>query len=77
MNASETIGTQLTLPIELHQVISQRAQAHGQSINSEIVALLSLLVQDSAELAKELTAWEAASDEDWLSMETAMASQES
>ncbi|NJL36751.1 MAG: Arc family DNA-binding protein [Leptolyngbyaceae cyanobacterium SM1_4_3] len=76
MNAAEAISTQITLPIELHQAISQRAKAHGQSINGEIVALLSLLVQDSAELAEEFAAWESASDEDWLNMETALASQE-
>lgn len=73
MNAAEIINTQITLPIELYQAIAQRAQVHGQSVSSEIVALLiSSLVQDSAELAKEFADWEAASDEDWLSLEAAL-----
>lgn len=77
MNAAETISTQVTLPLDLYQAIAQRAQVHGQSINHEIVALLaSLLVQDAAELAEEFAAWEAASDEDWLTMEATLASQE-
>ena len=76
MNAAE-ISTQITLPIELYQAIAQQAQVHGQSVNSEIVTLLiSLFVQDSAELTKEFADWEAASDEDWLHMEAALVSQE-
>ena len=70
MNAAETINTQVALPIDRYQAIAQRAEVHGQSFNSEIVTLLiSLLDQDSAELAEEFASWEAASDEDWLRME--------
>lgn len=77
MNTAETIDTQIALPIELYQAIAQRAQVHGQSVSSEIVALLlASLVQDSAELTEEFAAWEAASDEDWLNLETALTSQE-
>lgn len=76
MDVAETISTQVTLPIELYQAIAQRAQAHGKSVNSEIVTLLISLLEDSAELAQEFAAWEAASDEDWLNMEAALASQE-
>lgn len=77
MNAAETVSTQITLPITLYQVIEQRAQSHGQSISNEIATLLtSWLEQDSVELAKEFADWEAASDEDWLNMETVLASQE-
>ncbi|WP_225931719.1 Arc family DNA-binding protein [Leptolyngbya sp. 7M] len=54
MNTAETINTQIALPIELYQAIAQRAQIHGQSVSSEIVALLlASLVQNSAELAEE------------------------
>nr|RNJ69263.1 MAG: Arc family DNA-binding protein [Leptolyngbya sp. IPPAS B-1204] len=77
MNTAETIDTQIALPIELYQAIAQRAQVHGQSVSSEIVALLlASLVQDSAELTEEFAAWEAASDEDWLNLEAALTSQE-
>lgn len=75
MDATKTIDTQVTLPMELYQAIVQRAQAHGQSVSGEIVALLTpLLMQVPTELAQEFEAWEAATDEDWLNMEAALAS---
>lgn len=76
MNTAETMSTQITLPIELYQAIAQRAQIHGRSVNSEIVAMLISLLEDSAEMAQEVADWEAASDEDWLNMEAVLASQE-
>jgi hypothetical protein len=77
MDAAKTIDTQVTLPIELYQMLVQQAQAHGHSVSSEIVALLvPMLGQDSTELAQEFAAWEAASDEDWLNIEVTLASQE-
>ncbi|BAY24076.1 hypothetical protein NIES2100_38690 [Calothrix sp. NIES-2100] len=76
MDVPETISTQVTLPLDLYQAIAQRAQGHGNSVNSEIVALLISLLEDSAELAQEFADWEAASDQDWLNLEAALASQE-
>ncbi len=76
MDAAETISTQVTLPIKVYQVLSQQAQVHGKSVNSEIVALLTFLLKDSAELAQEFADWEAASDEDWRNMEASLTSQE-
>lgn len=77
MDAAKTIDTQVTLPMELYQALFQRAQAHGQSVSGEIVALLTpLLIPVSPELAQEFADWEAASDEDWLSMEAIVASQD-
>jgi hypothetical protein len=44
-------------------------------VSREIVALLTpLLMQIPNELEEEFAAWEAASDEDWLSMEVMVAS---
>ncbi|MCC5635670.1 hypothetical protein LC593_07355 [Nostoc sp. CHAB 5844] len=75
MNGSNDIDAQITLPMELYQAIAQRAQAHGHSVGQEIVALLTpLLMQISNELEEEFAAWEAASDEDWLSTEGILAS---
>ncbi|MBE9003524.1 Arc family DNA-binding protein [Fortiea sp. LEGE XX443] len=77
MNGSSEIDAQVTLPMELYQAIAQRAQAHGHSVNREIVALLTpLLMQIPNELKLEFAAWEAASDEDWLSTEGMLASLE-
>jgi hypothetical protein len=76
MDATETINTQVALPIELYQAIAQRAQVHGKSVNGEIVALLLSLIEDAARLAQEFADWEAASDEDWLHMEATLTSQE-
>jgi hypothetical protein len=70
MDATRTIDTQITLPIELYQAIAEKAQAHGQSLSGEIVSLLTpLLIQVPSELDREFKAWEAASDEDWLNLE--------
>lgn len=77
MDAAKTIDTQVTLPMELYQALIQQAQAHGQSVSGEIVALLTpLLMQVPTDLAQEFAAWEAASDEDWLNMEAALASKD-
>ncbi|MCY7321050.1 MAG: Arc family DNA-binding protein [Phormidesmis sp. CAN_BIN36] len=76
MKTTETISTQVTLPIELYQAIAQRAQAHGKSVDSEIVALLLSLLEDATELAQEFADWEAASDDDWLHLEAVLTSQE-
>jgi len=75
MNGSRDIDAQVTLPMELYQAIAQRAQVHGYSVSQEIVALLTpLLIQIPNGLEEEFTVWEAASDEDWLSMERMLAS---
>lgn len=78
MNTSETVDAQIALPSLLYQVLEQRAQLHGHSINHEIIVLLSsLLPQLSDDLKQEFSEWEAASDDDWLSMETALAAEAS
>ena len=71
MNAADSCNTQVSLPTDLYQAIKQRAKIHGHSVNSEIVALLaaSLSTEIGGDLATELAAWEAASDEDWLNIE--------
>ncbi len=75
MDATKAIETQVTLPIELYQAIARQAQANGHSISGEIVALLApLLAQPPTELDREFAVWEAASDEDWLTMEATLAS---
>ncbi len=75
MDFSKTIDTQITLPIDLYQVLSQNALAHGHSVSSEIVALLTpVLIPASTELLQEFADWEAASDEDWIIMETRLTS---
>jgi hypothetical protein len=77
MDAAKTIDAQVTLPMELYQAIAQRAQTHGHSISGEIVALLTpLLMQVPPELIQEFAAWEAASDEDWLTVEATLVSKE-
>ncbi|BAS57669.1 MULTISPECIES: Arc family DNA-binding protein [Leptolyngbya] len=75
MNASDTISTEVTLPINLYQAIAHRAQGQGKSVNSEIVSLLASLIDDSS-LAQEFADWEAASDEDWINLDATLASQE-
>jgi hypothetical protein len=75
MDATKAIETQVTLPMELYQAIARQAGALGHSISDEIVALLTpLLTQRATELDREFAVWEAASDEDWLSMEATLAS---
>lgn len=65
MDATKTIDAQVTLPIDLYQALAQQAQAHGNSISNEILALLAtMLGHNSTELTKEFADWEAASDED-------------
>ncbi|RUT05970.1 hypothetical protein DSM106972_031760 [Dulcicalothrix desertica PCC 7102] len=72
---TKTIDTQITLPVELYQLLAEQAKEHGNSISGEVTALLTpLLVQMPPELAEEIKAWEAASDEDWLAMEETLAS---
>ena len=76
MDTIQTINTQVKLPINLYQAISQQAKVHGQSVNSEIVSLLSsLVIEISPELAQEFADWEAASDEDWLNFEDKLVSE--
>jgi plasmid stability protein len=78
MNATNTHNTQVTMPSELYQAIEQQAKMHGHSVNSEIIALLaaSISTKDS-NLVEEFIAWETASDEDWLNMETMLANEAS
>ncbi|GJD21224.1 No_hits_found [Rivularia sp. IAM M-261] len=72
-----TIDTQITLPVELYQLLAEQAKAHGNSISVEVTALLTpLLMQMPPELDEEIKAWEAASDKDWLAMEETLASKE-
>lgn len=74
---TKTIDTQITLPVELYQLLAEQAKAHGNSISSEVITLLTpLLLQMPPELAEEIKAWEAASDEDWLAIEENLASKE-
>jgi len=74
MDAAETVEAQVTLPGELYRAIAQQARSHGHSIGEEIAALLPpLLMPLPDDLEQELAAWEAASDEDWLALETALA----
>lgn len=40
MDLTKTIDTQLTLPIDLYQALSQHALANGHSVSSEIVAFI-------------------------------------
>lgn len=76
MDIKETVDAKVKLPAALYEVIGQRAQVHGNSINQEIVALLSYLLSSSTdELEQEFSEWEAASDEDWQAMETMLATE--
>ncbi|GEM_PF-825637 len=78
MNSDQSRSTQVVLPDELYQAIEHRAKVHGCSIGSEIVTLLaqSLDTKIEPDLANEFVAWEAASDEDWLKMESLLTRQE-
>jgi len=78
MNPEQSRSTQVYLPDALYQAIEQRAEVHGCSISSEIVTLLtrSLDTEIDQDLAEEFVAWEAASDEDWLTMEALLTRQE-
>jgi hypothetical protein len=69
MALPETISTQVPIPSALYQAIAQRAKAQGNSITHEILQLLSGSLEMDA-LGHEITLWEAASDEDYLSFET-------
>jgi hypothetical protein len=68
MNSSETISTQIPIPVSLYNEIAQRAQTQGHSLTHEIVSLLTDALQMN-ELCAEIAAWEAASDQDWLNLE--------
>ena len=71
MDITKTVDARVTLPAALYEVIEQRAQVSGHSINKEIVGLLSILLsQPTDELEQEFADWEAASDEDWQRIET-------
>lgn len=73
MDATKTIDTQVTLPIELYQTIVQRAGVYGHSVSDEIVSLLTpVLMEVSNDLEREFADWEAASDEDWLAMDNTL-----
>jgi len=75
MDASQTIPVRLELPTELYKAIAQQAQASGRSIEGEIISLLTELpVEISDNLESEFAAWEMASDEDWLTVETMLSS---
>ena len=76
MNITKTVDTRVTLPATLYEIIEQRSQMNGNSISKEIVALLSILLsQPTDELEQEFADWEAASDEDWQTMETMLATE--
>ena len=73
MDTSETVDVPVALPGWLYQALEQRAQLYGHSVNHEIVTLLSSsMPQLVRELRQEFSEWEAASDEDWLSIKTAL-----
>jgi hypothetical protein len=70
MNINQTINTQVTLPVNLYRKIARQAQINGNTINSEIVALLTpLLAPLSTELKLEFESWEEAIDEELLTMD--------
>lgn len=71
MAPSETISTQIPIPAMLYEAIVQRAEAQGNSITHEILHLLSGSLE-LADLMSEISRWEAASDEDWLTFETSL-----
>jgi hypothetical protein len=71
MALSETISTQIPIPLALYQAIAQRAQSQGVSITDDILQVLSGSVEMD-DLTDELAQWEAASDEDYLSFETTL-----
>jgi hypothetical protein len=65
----ETISTQIAIPASMYDAIADRAQIQGHSVTREILALLSTSLEQEI-LQREIADWEAASDEDWLSLET-------
>ena len=74
MNSLDTIATQVILPQELYARLALSAQSSGHSIDREITILLSRSIETETEkLAIELSAWEAASDEDYLNFEAQLA----
>ncbi|MBW4422510.1 MAG: hypothetical protein KME13_25410 [Myxacorys californica WJT36-NPBG1] len=74
---AEQINAQVSLPATLYRAIEQRAQTRGSSVSHEIVSLLaSSLGLETDSLDHEFALWEAASDEDWLSMEAMLAAEE-
>jgi hypothetical protein len=77
MEPAKTVNTQIVLPIELYEAIVRRAGAYGHSVSGEIVSLLTpVLMTLPSELEREFADWEAASDEDWLTMNTLLTSAE-
>jgi hypothetical protein len=70
----ETISAQVPIPTSLYDAIAQRAKVLGHSIDQEIITLLTTSLQLD-ELDDEVAAWEAASDEDWLSLESGLISE--
>ena len=74
MNSLDTIATQVILPQELYARLALSAQSRGHSVEREITILLSRSIETETEqLAIELSAWEAASDEDYLNFEAQLA----
>jgi hypothetical protein len=71
MALSETISTQIPIPLALYQAIAQRAQSQGVSITHEILQVLSGSVEMDG-LTDEIERWEAASDEDYRNFETTL-----
>ena len=70
MNSLDTIATQVTLPQELYARLATVANLRGHSIDREITMLLARSIETETEqLAIELSAWEAASDADYLDFE--------
>jgi plasmid stability protein len=74
MNFSSSVSHQINLPESLYEILVQRAQGQGHSVDQEVVQILttSLGLVIEPELADELACWEAASDEDWLNFECSL-----
>ena len=70
MNSLDTIATQIILPQELYTKLATSAKFRGHSIDREITMLLARSIETETEqLAIEISAWESASDEDYLNFE--------
>jgi hypothetical protein len=74
MYSPETVPTQIPIPMLMYSAIVDRAQSHGHSVINEILTLLGASL-DVETLQQEISAWEAASDEDWQNLETDLASE--
>jgi uncharacterized small protein (DUF1192 family) len=74
MYPAEIISTQIPIPASMYDAIVDRAQTQGHSVTNEILDLLSTSL-DMGTLNQEIARWEAASDEDWLNLETSLTSE--